>query len=512
VHNTIDLATLLERATAGYGDNTALIWENGSCTYGALRDRMHRLANALVNLGVRPGDRVGILFGNSPWFIESFWAAIACGAIVAPLNIRLTPVEMERVLTDCEPKVLIFDGEFNSLISNVLPTARFVESVICRGSLPGVYWEDYEDLLEKSPITWKQELFDPVSPCALYYTAGSTGSPKAAIRNHLAMSWIAFYRAMRHSENTVYLHSTPMFHTNSVSCAALLVAGGQTVIMRRFDADLYLDLIERYRVTDVSLRTTTAQRLLDSPKVYSFNGSSVLNISFAASPLTKTVRDGVFRIFPNANVTNGFGMTECSGMANHTISRENPKEPTCVGKPPPFAEVKIVDVVSDTEVHRGEIGEVVVRSAGMMDGYWRSPELTAETIRNGWLYTGDLGRQDEDGDLHLVGRKKDVIITGAENVRSLEVEAVIESMEEVLEVAVIGLPSREWGETVSAAVVPRKDSLTAQEIIQYCRSRLAGYKIPKSIFFLDSLPRNSNGKVARPLLKTMLIETGPVER
>lgn len=500
---TIDLATLLERATAGCRQKKALIWESGECTYGEFRDRTHGLANALVKFGVSPGDRVGILFGNSPWFLEAFWAVIACGGIAAPLNTRLLPGEMERVLEDCDPKILILEGDFSPLVAEITPRVPSVRTIICRGTSIPPYWHNYETVIAENRGPWIQPLIDPRAPCALYYTAGSTGEPKAAIRNHLSMSWITFYRSSRHAEDTVYLHSSPMFHTNTISCAALLVAGGTMVIMRRFDPDVYLEQVDRYQVTDVSLRTTTAQRLLDSQKVSQLDGRSVLNIGFAASPLTKTVRDGIFQIFPNAKVTNGFGMTECSGIVSHTLSRESPKEPTCVGKPPPFTEVRIVDEKTQN-VPEGDVGQVIVRSAGMMDGYWRSPGLTSEALRDGWLYTGDLGRFDEDKDLHLVGRKKDVIITGAENVRSLEVESVIELMPDVVEVAVIGLPDHEWGEAVTAVVVPRKQSLTGEDVIYHCRSKLAGYKVPKQVFFLESLPRNSNGKVVKPALHRLI--------
>jgi long-chain acyl-CoA synthetase len=440
---------------------------------------------------------------NSPQYLELFYAIPEIGAIIVPVNYRLSPGEIAFVLRDSGSTVLVVDDRFAA--GTRVPGVRYLFAGA--GSCPDGM-ADYEALLGSvapapaAPEPADEDLF------GLFYTSGTTGGPKGVMLTH-ANIWantLAVLEAYPAQADEVWLHAPPMFHlADAEMIPALVLQGAAHAFLPLFSPTGLVEAVKRWRVTGTGLVPAMIQMLVSDPTVESCDVSTLRRLFYGASPVPPDVLLKA-RQKLSCGLIQGYGLTEASPMLTWLSPEDHdddalPNARKSAGRPVPGVTVRVVDEL-DRELPPGQAGEVVARGANIMKGYWNQPAITAETMRGGWLHTGDIGVFDDAGYLHILDRKKDMIKTGGENVFSPEVESSISAHPEVLEVAVIGVPDAKWGEAVHAMVVRRQGvHLTGIELIAWCRERMAHFKCPRSVNFLDSLPRNGTGKIRKTVLR-----------
>ena len=485
------------------GDRTAFIFEGASHTFGQVNQRINSLINALHDLGVQKGDRVGILAYNCPQCFEVLGLAKA-GLVCVPLNYRSVGRELAYLINNSEINTLILGSGFADVVDSIRDQLGAVRNLICLDAeVEGM--ANYEELISSYPPDEPGDEVGPSDPAALYYTSGTTGYPKGAIHTHRSLlAEIAVHHAS-FSTDDVVLCVMPFFHVGG-SAAHLFPAyayGATSVIHKTFDETEVLDAIEGQKITYVGLVPAMIIRLLEHPDLDRYDLSSLRTIMYVGAPMPlDALRRGLER-FGDVFIQL-FGQTETMNVAvlekeEHKL--EGPAEELrrlgSAGKPLGDGEVRIVDHQGH-DVPLGEAGEILARSDRMMTGYWRMPEATAETIEDGWLHTGDVGKMDEDGYIYLVDRKKDMIISGGENVYSREVEEVLYTHPAIFEAAVVGVPDEKWGEAVKAVVVLKEGAeASEEEIIDFCKEHLASYKKPRSVDFRGALPKTGSGKIKK---------------
>ncbi len=473
-------------------------------------DRVARLAAGLRALGAAPGDRVAILALNSDRYLEAYLAVAWAGAVIVPLNIRWNQAENEDALRDCRPKVLLFDKTFSAIalaLGQAMPDLALVYAD--DGDPPGRA-HNYEDLAQRS-----QPVADAMRKSAdlagIFYTGGTTGRSKGVMLSHAnlmanALNGIAEFPS---AGERAYLHAAPMFHlANAGAMYMLLLQGGANVMIPAFTPEGVLATIEKERVTDTVLVPTMIQMLADHPKVGSYDLSSLIRVTYGASPISEAVLRRAMAALPHVRFAQGYGMTELSPVATFLHWEEHigagfaKGRHRSAGRATFDSEVRIVDP-HDQPVAAGVIGEIVVRGDNVMMGYWERPDETAKAIVDGWMHTGDGGYMDEDGFVFIVDRVKDMIITGGENVYSIEVENALAQHPAVAQCAVIGIPDEEWGEQVHAVVVPRAGaSVSADELIAFVKTLIAHYKCPRSVEVRETpLPLSGAGKILKRELR-----------
>ncbi len=497
---SIHVGKLLRRGAERNPGKVAVIWEEGARTYGELLGRVDRLSAGLAANGVQRGDRVGILFPNGPHFLEAWWAVAQMGAVAVPLSTRALPQDFAYVLNDGQAAAVLADAEFLPTLLDVRRDVPSVRLVVGQGEQSTPEVVSFEALAMGPPVAPLAAEPALADPCAIYYTAGTTGVSKGAVRSHLSVTWGLALLATRIPSNEIYLARAPMYHTGGSLTGpfATLAAGATLVSMRGFDARTLLSAVERHRLTRIYVHPTlVANALLDEMVHHRYDLSSLRFIQWTAGPLPEAVRARILDAFPGLPFEVTYGMTEVSNIASYEYTGGPLKSASCVGLSPVGTAVRIVDE-DDQPVPNGRVGEVAVRSPTAMTEYWRDPMRTATVLSGGWVHTGDLGYLDGDGYLHLAGRQKDAIVTGGETVHAVEVENALAGLPAVVEAAVVGLPDATWGEAVTAVVVPRPGAdLTPSAVIAHCRERLPGYKCPKRVLFVDGLPKNSVGKVQK---------------
>ncbi|QBY55393.1 long-chain-fatty-acid--CoA ligase [Cupriavidus oxalaticus] len=505
----------LHRAVRQQPDTVAVCCGDERLTFAQFAQRVASLAGALRRLGIHGGERVAMLSLNSVRYLEYDMAVPWAGGVLNPVNIRWSPAEMLYALDDSGTHVLIVDDNFKDVASRLAKEGRTVRHVIYAGAGKApAGMLDYEALIAANePVedAWRhgEDL------AGIFYTGGTTGYPKGVMLSHynLGISGMASLVTGRCAPGTVYLHAMPMFHLGSFSSVnALFMNGGVHVVLPSFTPQGVLEAISRYGVNELMLAPTMIQLLLDWMDANaSLSGtldlSSLRMIGYGASPISQALLRRAQATFRNAKFVQGYGMTELSpagtflGDEYHTDAAFASGKMRAAGKPYVCVEIKIVDD-DGQELPRGEVGEIVARGGNVMRGYWNKPEATAEAIRNGWLHTGDSGYMDEEGLVYVVDRLKDMIVTGAENVYSAEVENALASHPAVAACAVIGIPNQKWGESVHAVVVLRAGASVAEAaLMAHCRERIAGYKCPRSFEFRDTLPLSSVGKVLKTELR-----------
>lgn len=504
------LTQALTRSEALRGRETSLVDGSMRFSWTHILQRIARLAGGLRAKGLADGDRVAVLALNSHRVFECFYATIWAGGIVAPLNHRLSPQEIEWQLTNIEPAVLFLGPEFLHLLPALPGTLRDKVVMCCddRDATNGMI--SHEALIagaEPQPETVRQG--DDVA--LLFHTGGTTGEPKGVMLSHenMVANSINFITEMGMDEHTVHLHCGPLFH---VAAAARLFSVTQVaathVILPRFSAIEVLRTIEREHVTLATFVPTMIRTILDAPELAQFDLSSLRYITYGAAPMPERLLRELMHTLPHVRLVQSYGMTETSPIAtmlghrDHMTEAMKPERLRSAGRPAILSEIRIVDGL-DEPVPRGARGEIVVRGPMVMRGYWRNEPATAQVLRSGWMHTGDLGYLDEDGYLYVVDRLKDVIISGGENIYSQEIENAISAHPAVRACAVVGIPDERWGETVHAVVVPRPGmSVTEADILKHCRDRIAGYKCPKSVDIRTSdLPLSGANKVVKSVLR-----------
>ena len=488
-------------------DRTALTFEGRTTRYGELDTRSSQVAQALLASGVRPGDRLAYLGKNSDLYVELLLGAAKIGAVLTPVNWRLSPREAQYIIEDCDAKLLFVGPELLGNVQAYRPTSRPCEIVGMETAYEGRSFREWRDAhAARDP----QLDVAPDSAAVQLYTSGTTGRPKGAVLTHdnfvrmpqssPAYEWSAW------SETDVSLAAMPCFHIGGTGWVILgLYNGATNVIAREFDPTKVLDFIANDRITKLFLVPAAMQVVVRHPQARRVDYSRLRYIMYGASPMPLQLLRECMDVF-GCGFVQLYGMTETTGSVTALGPEDhdpagNPRM-SSAGKALPGVELAILDEAG-ARLPPGTVGEVAVRSLTNMQGYWKLPAATARTIgADNWLRTGDAGYLDEAGYLHIYDRVKDMIISGGENIYPAEVENAIFGHPEVAEVAVIGVPSERWGEEVKAMVVPRPGAnRDAASIIAWARERIAGYKVPKSVDFIDALPRNAAGKILRRELR-----------
>jgi acyl-CoA synthetase (AMP-forming)/AMP-acid ligase II len=484
--------------------NVALISDTGTISYGALNQTSNRLANCMLGTGIKPGSHVGYLGMNSDSFFDAWFGAGKIGSAFAPFNWRLAPPELVEIIDDAAPAIIFVELGFREKM----------EAIQARTSVPYevIYFDGREGGLEK----WigGASSSDPnlpvgaSDPALLAYTSGTTGRPKGVLLSHEAIrqSFLSAAQepAMSWTTEDTVLFSMPNFHLGG-SCVALqgLYNGTKVSILPSFETASVIGQIARDRVTILPLVPAALQMILDSPAVKSADLTSLRNIMYFGSAIgAETVRRA--REVIGCNLAQHYGTTETWIITvlrpeDHDVAR--PARLASCGVAVPSVQIRVADS-NGKDAETGTVGQILVKSPTTFSGYLNQPDATRAVMQNGWYATGDLGFLDADGFLTLVDRAKDMIVSGGENVYSVEVERALFRHPGVAMVAVIGTPDPKWGEKVTAFVVPAADAnLTADELKRHCRELLAGYKVPKEILLENALPMTPNGKVQKAMLR-----------
>lgn len=503
----------LRYAEQQYPQRTAVVCGKERFTYAQFAGRVGRLAGALRKLGIQPGDRVAFLSTNCHRLLEAYYGVLEAGAVLLPLNIRLSTHELAYILNDAGARVLFVQNHFHELVESFHPELSSVKVFYSLDAQPDEHWltqQDYETLLAEAPPLRRDIMdVDENSLAELFYTSGTSAEPKGVMLTHRNIYLHAHNTGLglTTEKDAVELHTIPMFHANGWGVPHFLtLLGGKHVMLQRFDPVEIFRLIETERVNYCSLVPAMATALVNCPERSKYDLGSLRRINIGGAASSPTLVREVEETL-GGTCFSGYGLTETSpvlsiSLLKADISPEGEQRfirQAMTGYAMPGVELRVVDS-QDHDVPRDgkSIGEIIARSDGVMQGYWQQPEATEQAMRGGWFHTGDMAVWGDDGYLLVVDRKKDIIISGGENISSLEVEKTILAHPAVMEAAVIPVPDKTWGEVAKALVVLRPNQRAGEiELIEHCRSLLAHYKCPRSVEFLDSLPKTGTGKILK---------------
>ena len=506
----MNIGSFLTKASRLHGDRLAIQYGEQQLTYAELTQRVARLAQTLRTFGVGPGDRVALVQRNGPALFETLFACFRAGAVAVPINVRLHPEEVAFICQDCEARVLVATGDYAASAFQArkrMPELRLVGVE----SMADAF--DYETLLsDADPMTTDTEV-DPDDLAWLFYTSGTTGKPKGAMlthRNLLAMTMNYFADVNPLGPEDVVLHAAPLTHGSGLFGLPAIAKGATNVILHTpsFDPDMVFQLIEHLRVTTIAFLAPTQIKMLLNGPYQTYDLSSLRCIPYGGGPMyVEDMKQAVEALGPVLVQIYGQGeapMTISYLRREEHVTHGDPgaeRHLASAGIPRTDVEVRIVND-EDREVEVGAIGEIVARGSVVMAGYWNQPEATAETLRGGWLHTGDIGMMDAQGYLYLLDRKKDMIISGGNNIYPREIEEILLKHQAIYEVAVIGVPDPLWGESVKAIVALRPGmTVTEEEMNIFCRQHLASYKKPRTVEFVPELPKSAYGKILKRELR-----------
>ncbi len=502
----MNVGSLLTMQANKFPDRTALIYENNRFTYRQFNQRSNQIANALLRFGLQKGDRVATLLFNSLELVEVFMGAAKVGVVFTPINFRLAAEEVIHLVNHSDARIFVLGEDFFPLAGNILPQLAKVQQVISVGKAPLPQAIDYESLLQGSGDDEPRIAVSEEDECQMLYTSGTTGKPKGAVLTHGNVLWnlINTLLAREDKEGEIALITGPLYHAAALNNHFLIRLGlaGASVLMKHFDPRIFMEIIQKEKVNVISGAPAMFHLLLNLPDVEKYDTRSITRCTLGSSTLPDETKKKLLKLFPNAGgIYDVYGATEVSPTLTVLKAADSFRKTACVGPAVPFMEVRIVDG-QDREVSRGETGEIICRGPNIMKGYYQDPEGTAEALKGGWLHTGDIGRMDEEGFVYIVDRKKDMIISGGENIYPREIEELLYHHPKIQEAAAVGIPDPLWGESVKAFVVLKAGmSMSEEEVIEYCKAHLASYKKPKQVKFVDSLPRNPSGKVLKNLLR-----------
>ncbi len=504
--NTTEFLTIAEAIVP---DRWAILFEGERFSYRQFRERVNRLANAMADWGAGRGDRVAAMQVNCPQLIELYFAAAQLDAIYVPLNFRARSEELAQMLTIAEPGLLFIGQRYLPLLDAAAGLTPQQVITLDGPAVPGG-WQ-YEDFLEASPEQLHFPEDDADATTVIMFTSGTTSVPKGVQLTHDSFaSYLLETVAPADPEvSETNLLTVPLYHIAGLQAALAAVYGGRTLaVMRQFEPREWLTLAQECRANRAMLVPTMLKRLLDCPEFPDYDLSALRVITYGAAPMPLPVIRQAIKELPGVSFINAFGQTETAS----TITALPPEDHVLEGSPDevavklrrlgsigkPLDDVEVMIVNEDgNPVAAGEVGEIVARGPRMMKGYWQQQDATIDTIRDGWVYTGDLAYQDADEYIYLAGRARDFIKRGGEMISPEEVEQALLAHPSVEEAAVIGVPDLEWGEEVRAVVVLGARPAAASELIEHCNQRLAGFKRPRSVVFVDQLPRNAMGKVMK---------------
>ncbi len=511
----MNLLESLDKVRRLYAEKIGVVCGEERFTYGEFVSRVYRMAEGLTNQGAQKGDRIAIIHQNCHYFLEAYYASAVIGAILCPLNYRLSPRELSFILKDTDTRVVIAQPKFADLVN---------ESLSQSGGEARVFWTSkgqppdggvaLESLMENAGGKIKAAAIEEDDIAQLYYTSGTTGRQKGVMLTHRNVAYHALgtIAELKLTDEDRWIHVAPMFHlADAWATWAITWVGGTHIMVPEFDARKVMALMEKERVTLTNMIPTMLNLMVNDPEIKAYDFSSLRVMLSGGAPIAPEVVRRIMEAF-GCDYIQTYGMTETSPYLTMSILKDYLKERSqeeqfrfkaATGRPVIFVQLKVV-LEDGTEVpwDNQEVGEIVVRGDSVTPGYWHLPEETAKALKGGWLHTGDLAVVDPEGYVNIVDRKKDMIVTGGENVYSTEVENVLYEHPAILEAAVIGIPDEKWGEAVHACVVLKEGmSATEEEIIAFCKENLARYKAPKSVEFLSALPRTGSGKIYKKGLR-----------
>jgi len=505
------LGELVARNARKFPGREAVVYGNTRLTYREFNARINRLAHALMDMGINKGEKVAILLFNCNQYLEAYFALAKIGAIAVPLNFRLHPEELKYIVNDSDAVALILGETFVDTIRGIQKDLSQVRQYISVTEKPVEGMLHFESLLQKYPDDEPLVLVEEDDPVFIMYTAGTTGRPKGAVLTHKGevMIWTLAILSVGSEPDIGDMSvwracaAPPIFHLASFGmCLANLLFGGTAILPTEvFNPVEIMQILERERCDSVLLIPAMANFLLQMPDLDKYDTSSLKAWFSGAAILPTQLRKRFMEAFPHVKIFDCFGQTESNALVSMLRPLDAERKVASVGRAIPFVEIRVVDA-QDRDVPVGEVGEAIYRCPTIMKEYYNDPQATAEAFRGGWFHSADLVRQDEEGFLYVVDRKKDMIVSGGENIYPAEIEEVLYKHPKILEAAVIGVHDEQWGESVKAIVVTKPGkTLTEEEVIEFCKDHLASYKKPRSVDFIDALPRNPAMKVLKTVLR-----------
>ncbi len=506
------MGDLIRRTAGRVPDKIAFIYDEQTITYREFNRRVNRLANAFLKMSLQKGDRVAVILHNSIEFYEVYLALAKIGGVIAPINSLYKERELKHALEYIKPRFLVFAAEFEPLLKKAGVEDIEIAAGICLGGSPSGEYHDYESLLAGSSVAEPEVNVTDDDIVSIYLTSGTTGKPKGAMRTHRhnfinAMTG-AIELGVRPDDRVLLLF--PFYHITFEDRFCHLLMGNTVVIRREghFDPLDVLRLLSTHKVTICQFVPTMINSMLQEKRIEEYDLSAFRLLLYAAAPMPVELLKKALRRF-HCGFMQFYGQTETGPITtvlrpeDHVLEgteRETAKLASA-GRPVLTFEARIIDV-DGNDAKVGEVGELAVRSESMTIGYWDLPEETAKTIRDGWLYTGDYARVDDEGYIYIVDRKNDMIISGGKNIYPREIEEVLYEHEAVGEVTVVGVPDDHWGESVKAVVVLKNgSSATEEELIAFCKANLASYKKPRMIEFRNELPKSPTGKILKRMIR-----------
>lgn len=501
-------ASQISRHASERPGDIALRYQEASTTWSELHSRIDSLANWLVARGVQCGDRIAIVMTNRPEFLETLYAATSIGAIAVPVNFRLSAQEIAYILTDSGALVVVTEPALLPVVHSANDTAGLAPIVVSTGPQEDPSALAYEGAVDGSAPARSTAVVAASEPAAIMYTSGTTGHPKGAVltQNNFQAVTEIITRAWKMFEgDEVVLAATPLFHIGGLGSTNGPILLGSTLVIlpsSPFDPNAVLDLIGAEHVTATFMVPAQWQAICSVPDAGT-RAASLRTLSWGAAPASNALLQQMSLTFPSADIVALFGQTELAPITCVMSGRDAVRKIGSVGKPAFNVSIRVVDEQM-RDVELGSVGEIVYRGPNLMLGYWNNDAATEAAFEGGWFHSGDLVRRDEEGFVYVVDRKKDMIISGGENIYSAEVENALAGHPAVADVAVIGRTDARWGEAVVAIVVPADPAAppTLEQIVDFCRDRLASYKKPRELVIVDALPRNATGKVMKHDLRS----------
>ncbi|MDQ0216756.1 long-chain acyl-CoA synthetase [Oikeobacillus pervagus] len=478
-------------------------YQDRKMTYREFYQKAKNLAGYFQSRGYQKEDIIALYLPNSDYFLICYYACQLGGFSIMPVNTKLTYREVEYIFTHSEAKALIYDRQYQDVLNHLDHCmSQFKDQLVVGGE------ETLKAVLCDDSIPFEQPVINHDDTAVVFYTSGTTGMPKGVMlsASNVRAAARMWSETMEMTEEDRMHVVTPLFHCAASHCFSIptIYKGGTVVIEEAFSPEKTLHTMEKEKVTIFFGVPAMFTILLNTPKMKKTDLTSIRKFAYGASPMPYELVKKLKALYPEIGVQNLYGQTENSPGATTLKDHYALDKIGSVGEPLPRTEVMLVDE-DGHPVPTGEVGEIIVKGPQVMKGYLKDPQATENTIKDGWLYSGDLGRFDEEGLLYIVDRKKDMVIRGGENVYPVEVEEVLYEIPEVLEAAVIGVPHPVYGEVTKAYVVLKEGaSLTEEEVITYCGTKLAKYKLPAEVDFVDTLPRNASGKVLKQVLRSEL--------
>lgn len=503
----MNLTKILPKAINLYPDKEAIVCSGEKFTYQQFGCRVGKLANTLLKLGIKKGDKIAVLHKNCHYYLESYFGVMQIGAVLVPLNHCLSANELVFILNNSETGLLIADSNFAKKVDDINGKTKKEIKIMWTGG-------EYEDFISSAPSTLPSVRVDEKDVAQIYYTSGTTGRAKGVLLSHRNVYYhsLCTIAELCLRDDDVWLHAAPLFHlADAWATWAISEVGGAHILSSDFDPRKICECIEKERVTLTNLVPTMYYRLVNYPEVNKYDYSSLRVLLSGGAPISPNLIQRIIETF-KCDYIQTYGMTETSPFLTMSILKDHlrsiPYEEqlrykSTTGRKFKGVKLKVVNKKGEEiKPDNREVGEIIVKGETITKGYWKMPQETKKVFKNGWFHTGDMAVIDREGYVTIVDRKDDMIITGGENVYSIEVENILYTHPSIYEAAVIGIPDEEWGEIVKAIVVLKKGKEATEEgIIKFCKGRIAPYKIPKTVEFTDSLPKLGSGKISKKMLK-----------